>query len=499
MSHPLACAPLAFLPFLLFSSPGSASEPLAAPAASAPLAAPLLLAERTATLADQKQIAVTIYNQDLALVRDTRNIALDRGENTLAWRDVSARIRPETALLRSVSPSGGGFTLIEQNFDFDLLTPQKLLEKHVGQKLRVIKTNPATGLETTEEARLLSANNGTVLKFSDRIESHPAGRIAYQTLPGNLRDRPTLVIRLDAAKTGQQELELAYLSSGLSWKADYVGELSPREDKLDLNGWVTLTNQSGAAYPQARLQLVAGNVNRVREEFAPRDEVMMAMAAPAPAPRMREESLFEYHLYTLDRPTTLADNQTKQVALLSANQVPIRKEYRLQGADHYYRSQFGEVSRALKPSVYIEFDNKGQSLGVPLPKGILRLYKRDSEGQAQFIGEDRVEHTAKNETVRVRLGEAFDVTADRRQTDYKLISSGGRGNPEITEATVEIQLRNARNEAVTVKVVEPIPGDWQILSESHPHAKETSRLAVWNVNVPAEGRVTLSYRTRVKF
>ncbi len=455
--------------------------------------------ERSTNLSDQKQVAVTVYNQDLALIRDVRNVTLDRGENALAWRDVSARIRPETALLRSAS-AAGSFALLEQNFDFDLLTPQKLLEKSVGQKLRVIKTNPATGLETTEEARLLSANGGTVLQFPDRIESHPAGRIAYQTLPGNLRDRPTLVIRLDAAQSGAQELELSYLSAGLSWKADYVGELSAKEDRLDLNGWVTLTNQSGATYPQARLQLVAGNVNRVREDHAPRAEVMMAMAArPAPAPRMKEESLFEYHLYTLDRPTTLADNQTKQVALLSASQVPVRKEYRLQGEDYYYRNLFSDISRGLKPSVFVEFENKGRNLGVPLPKGVLRIYKRDSEGHPQFIGEDRIEHTAKNEAVRLRLGEAFDVTADRRQTDYKLISSGGRGNPEITEATVEIQLRNARNEAVTVKVVEPIPGDWQILSESHPHAKETSRLAVWNVNVPAEGRATLSYRTRVKF
>lgn len=476
---------------------------LASLLASLPAAA-AAIPERTTTLAEQQHIALTIYNQDLALIKDSRNVTLEAGENALAWRDVSARIRPETALLRNAPTAGSGtagFTLLEQNFDFDLLTPQKLLEKSVGRNLRIIKTNPATGAESLEEARLLSANGGTVLQFSDRIESHPAGRIAFQTLPGNLRDRPTLVIRLDAARSGTQALELSYLSGGLSWKADYVAELSGREDQLDLNGWVTLTNQSGASYPDARLQLVAGNVNRVRDEIAPRAEVMMAMAAPAAAGRMKEESLFEYHLYTLERPTTLAENQTKQVALLSASQVSVRKEYRLQGADYYYRDAFGEIGRAVKPNVFVEFDNKGRNLGIPLPKGTLRLYKRDKAGNAQFIGEDRIDHTAKNETVRVRLGEAFDVSSDRKQISFKRIAGNNRNgdNIAIVETGFDVQIRNAKDEAVTVKVVEPMPGDWEMLSETLPHTKESAHTATWNVKVPAEGKTTLSYRVRVRY
>jgi len=456
-------------------------------------------AERGSTLKDQKQVAVTIYNQDLALVKDSRTVALESGENALAWRDVSARIRPETALLRNQS-APKGFYLIEQNFDFDLLTPQKLLEKHVGRKLRVIKTNPASGVETSEEATVLSVNDGVVLQFADRIESHPPGRLAFQTLPDNLRDRPTLVINLHTADAGSQDLELSYLTGGLSWKADYVAELSAKDDRLDLNGWVTLTNQAGTTFRNARLQLVAGDVNRVRDEIAEFSYKSMPMPAPAvaSAPRMSEESLFEYHLYSLDRPTTLADNQTKQVALLSASQVPVKKDFQLRGADYYYRSSQAEIGRKLKVGVFVEFENKGHGLGIPLPKGTLRVYKRDAAGNAQFVGEDRIDHTPKNETVRLKLGDAFDITADKKQIDFQKVAGTGRYN-YIYDAAFQIDLKNAKSEAVVVKVQEPIPGDWEVLSESHEHNKEAANLAVWNIPVPAEGKTTLTYRVRVKY
>ena len=453
-------------------------------------------AERNSTIKDQKQVAVTIYNQDLALVKDSRAVALESGENVLAWRDVSARIRPETALLRSTTTQ---IQLIEQNFDFDLLTPNKLLEKHVGRKLRVIKTNPASGAETSEEATVLSANEGVVLQFADRIESHPAGRLAFQTLPENLRDRPTLVIDLHAADAGNQNLELSYLTSGLSWKADYVAELSAKDDRLDLNGWVTLTNQAGTTFRNAKLQLVAGDVNRAQEEvpeFAYKNRG--AMPTVNAAPQMKEESLFEYHLYSLDRPTTLANNQTKQMALLSATQVPVKKEFQLRGADYYYRNSQAEIGRKLKVGVFVEFENKGHNLGIPLPKGTIRVYKRDASGNAQFVGEDRVDHTPKNETVRLKLGDAFDITADKKQTDFQKVGGTGRYN-YIYDAAFQIDLKNAKNEAIIVKIQEPIPGDWEVLEENHAHSKAAANLAVWNIPVPAEGKTTLTYRVRVKY
>ncbi len=453
--------------------------------------------ELTSNLADQRELAVTIYNDSLALVKDTRRIKLERGPNRLAWRDVSARIRPETALLRNLSHTEG-FWLIEQNFDFDLLTPQKLLDKYVGQEVRVIKTHPTSGAETQETARVLATNNGAVLQYADRIETGIAGRLAFKSVPPTLRDRPTLVISLNSP-VGEQNLELSYLTGGLAWKADYIAELSAKDDKIDLNGWVTLTNNSGARYENARLQLVAGDVNRVREEttFAQAPRNMLAQAAPAAAPKMAEESLFEYHLYTLDRPTTLAEQQTKQVALMTAAGVAVNKEFVLRGADYYYRSAYGDLGQKLKVGVFVEFDNSGANLGIPLPKGVVRVYKKDGAGNAQFVGEDRIDHTPKNEKVRLKLGEAFDVTADKKQTDFQKLSGFGKYN-YVFESTYRIELKNAKNEAATVKVIEPVPGDWEILEESHPHKKEAANTAVWRVSVPANGKTVVTYRTKVK-
>jgi len=455
--------------------------------------------EQRSTLADQQEVAVTIYNENLALVKDQRKVPLKRGASSLAFRDVSARMRPETALLRSVS-APGSVTVVEQNFDFDLLTPQKLLEKYVGRTVGIIRTNTATGQETTEQAQVLSANNGVVLKIGERIETGVPGRIVYGDVPANLRDRPTLVMSLDNAGSAQQDLELSYLTGGLAWKADYVVELNASDDKLDISGWVTLTNTSGTTYRNAKLQLVAGDVNQVQVQLY--GVADMAKAAPAPVLRrnqMAEESLFEYHLYTLNRPTTIAENQTKQVSLLTAAGVPVRKELLLKGNDYYFRSSAGDLGQKMKVGVFIEFDNKEAAhLGMPLPKGIVRVYKKDSAGNAQFIGEDRVDHTPKNETVRLKMGDAFDVTADKKQTDFKKLSGTGQFN-YVFESAYEVVLKNAKKEAVVVTVQEPMPGDWQILAQSHPSTKGASNTAVWKISVPAEGSTKLTYRALVRY
>ncbi len=463
---------------------------------------PCLAAEATeelrSTLKDQQNVAVTIYNENLALVKDQRKIQLNSGLNILAFRDVSARMRPETALLRSLT-SPGNLSVIEQNFDFDLLTPEKLLEKYVGKSVNVIRTNPATGIETTEQAQVLSANNGVVMKIGDRIETGIPGRIVYPDVPANLRDRPTLVMALNNGGATQQEVELSYLTGGLAWKTDYVAELNATDDKLDLSGWVTLTNTSGARYNNAKLQLVAGDVNQVHEEMRPMAFAKaLGATTPAAAPRMAEESLLEYHLYTLDHPTTIAENQTKQVSLLSASDVPSRKELLLSGADYYYQNSYGNLGQKIKVGVFVEFNNKESAhLGMPLPKGVIRVYKKDGAGNAQFVGEDRIDHTPKNEKVRLKLGEAFDVTADKKQTDFKKMGGGTRYN-YIYESAFELVLKNAKKEAVTVTVQEPIPGDWEMLKESHPHEKVASNTAVWHISVPAEGSTTLSYRVQVR-
>ncbi len=467
----------ALFPFLMLAGLGWAQE------------------ERMSSQQEQTALAVTIYNDDLALVKDQRRVRLANGDNRLAWRDVSARIQPETALLRSLD--GGRIRLWEQNFDFDLLSPQSLLAKSVGESVRVFRPpHPMTGVETVEQATVLAANDGVVLKFADRVETGIPGRMAFSGVPASLRDRPTLSMLLRHDGAAERMLELSYLTGGLGWKADYVAELSGKEDSLDLNGWVTLTNVSGTAYHNALLQLVAGDVQRVRPE--PKAMPMLRAMAAEAAPDAQQEALFEYHLYTLERPTTLLDRQTKQVALLSAREVPVSKEYLLQGADFYYQGQYGDLGRKLKTAVFLEFQNQGGSLGVPLPKGVVRVYKKDAAGRAQFIGEDAIDHTPKGEKVRLKLGDAFDISAGKRQTDYQKIAAyGGRGG--VHESAYELTVRNAKREKIVIKVVEPISGDWQMVSESQPHRKEAANTAVWQLAVPAEGKAVLTWRVRVRY
>jgi hypothetical protein len=468
-----------------------------------PLTLALSAQEIPTTLKDQQSLAVTIYNSNLALVKDQREVKLPKGSCQLAFAEVSAQIRPETALLRNLT-SPKGFWIAEQNFDFDLLTPQKLLEKYVGKTVEVISAKPKPDgngqMEVREKATVLSTNSGAVLQFDDRIETSIPGRIAYPSVPGNLRARPTLIMDLNSAAASSQKLELSYLTGGLTWRADYAANLSADEKNLDINGWVTLTNQSGTTYPNAALQLVAGNVNMVSRALSADMSVQRMGAAMAPAaPQMQQESLFDFHLYTLDKPTTLKENQTKQVAMLSASNVPVRKEYLLRGNNYYYSGSFGDLGDKLPVGVFIIFDNKeSASLGKPLPGGIIRAYKKDSRGGVQFIGEDSINHTPKNEEVRLRLGDAFDVTAKRKQTDFKKLPETS-SYKFVYESSYEIEIKNAKKESVTVSVLEPMPGDWEILEKSHPFAKEASGTAKFLVNVPAEGGTTLKYRTRVRW
>ena len=448
--------------------------------------------ELTTSLADQRRVNVTIYNGDLALVHDRRSVSLAQGENHLAWRDVSANLDGTSALLESIT-APGSVSVIEQNFDFDLLSPQAVLLKAVGHDVIVEHHNPLPGQPVRETAKLLSANNGVVLQFADRVETELnfGSGIVYSSLPPNLRERPTLVLDVDNARSGGGELELSYLTSGLGWHAEYVGQVAGDGKFVDLNGLVTLTNTSGATYRDAHVQLVAGNVN------AP---------PPGPVPAMpgtvadtyvqspvRQENFYEYHLYTLPRPTTIAENQTKQVAFMSAHRVPLHPTLELRGSSSYYTQSGGDLGQKLPVGAYLSFENKGGQLGVPLPGGIVRLYKADSRGISQFLGADRIEHTPKNEIVRLHVGDSFDVTARKKQTNFRVL-----GNATY-ESAYEIVLGNAKTEPVDVEVVEPIPGDWTILAENLRHKKSSSDAATWLVRVPAGGHVTLSYAVRVRY
>jgi hypothetical protein len=463
-------------------------------AAAALFATQAAFAETPVGADKQSAIAVTIYNNDLALVRDSRTVTLTQGENDVAFIEVSAGIRPETALLTG---RGTPLDIVEQNFDFDLLTPQKLLEKSVGETIRVVRTNPETGVDSTEDATVLSVAEGqVVLKIGDRIEVTPPGRLVYSAVPANLRDRPTLVVKLASQQAGDVPVDLSYLTRGLSWAADYVAELSPDEKTLNLNGWVTLTNMSGIAYNNAKLQLVAGEVNQYQPE--PPRPMMEAMAADGGLRRekMQSEAAFEYHLYSLDRPTTLKENQTKQVALLAAEQVPVEKKYVLVNVAQLggnYGAKVGETER-VNAEVRMKIKNDETShLGLPLPMGVVRVYKADSDGDAIFVGEDHIKHTPKNEELDLMLGRAFDVTARGKQVDYKRIADN------VYENSYEIEVKNAKKEPVTVTLREFVPGDWEMLQESVKHAKVDSSTAEWQLNVPAEGSAKLTYKVRITF
>jgi hypothetical protein len=442
--------------------------------------------EASLTTSSRTSLGITIYNDGQALVRDARRVNLTRGPQRIAFREVAATIRPETASLKPVA--GAGFDLLEQNFDFDLLTPTALLHKYVGRSVTVIHTNPATGAETSEQATVLATNEGVVLRYPDRIETGVAGRLSFSNVPANLRDRPTLSIMLDAAQAAERTVELSYLANQVGWKADYIANLNPEATRMTLNGWVTLTNQSGTAYENARLQLVAGTLNRVTAEMKPLP-APMALARAAKADQMAEEKLGDYHLYTLPRPTTIENNQTKQVALLSASDVPVQREYVLQNnsVDWWYLARRSDIQKGLKPSAYLRFENKGGELGIALPAGVVRAYMPDSSGGSQLIGEDSIAHTAKGEIVSLRLGEAFDLTADRVQTDFRVLSEHSR------QSSYRIELRNGDVKPATVTVREPLHGDWKITSETQEHVKESAGSAAWQIHVPAEGKAVLEY------
>lgn len=451
----------------------------------------------TSTERDRSSAEITVYNSGLGLVKDRRNVSLEQGESTLLFMDVAAQVIPSSVSVRSVK-EGDAVSILEQNYEYDLLSPSKLLEKYVGRSVRIRYHSPYTDREDEREARVLAYNDGQpVLMIDNEVTFGVPGNYIFPEVPEDLIARPTLSWRLAAKASGKRELEALYLTNGMTWRADYVLVLGAQEKFADLSGWVTLDNRSGATFRNARLKLVAGDVNRAREDFAGRAYPAAAKAAvmAEAVPRFKESELFEYHLYSLDRPTDVKNNQSKQVGLLAAKDVPVAKEYVFYGADHYYRSRLtGDIVRNQKVPVFLLFKNdKASRLGMPLPKGIVRVYKRDGEDALQFVGENTIDHTPKDEKVRLMLGNAFDVVGDRKQTAWNAISSN------TYEEAFEISLRNHKKEGITVRVVEPIPGDWKILETTHAYEKEDSRTAVFPVKVDPDKEVKLRYRVRIRF
>src|SRR5438552_4548055 len=454
--------------------------------------------EQTTTPRDRQSFNITVYNSNLGLVRETRRLTLPNGQIALRFADVTAQIRPETVHLASLT-APASLRILEQNYQYDLLNPAKLLDKFVGKEITLVLRHYQNNTERFErvQATLMSNNGGQVWRIKGQIVINPSNiaEMRFPDLPKNLVATPTLVWDLENRETGSQSIEASYLTGGMNWRADYVLLVNADDTKGDLQGWVTLTNASGATFEDARLQLVAGNVNRVSEERNFALAGAMARKSMADESQFQEQGFFEYHMYTLQRPATIRDNETKQVSLLEAAGFEVKKEFVLNGQRYYYTG-YNNPGQPIKEKVgvYMQFRNSQQNkLGMPLPAGTVRLYKKDDKGNQQFIGEDRIDHTPKDEDVRVKVGDAFDIVAERKQTDYKVIARN------VYEYAYEIKIRNHKDGAVNVIVNEPIGGDWEMVSSSFEAKKTAAFAAQFNVPVAKDGEATLSYRVRVRY
>ncbi len=452
----------------------------------------------TVTIESQKEVAVTVYNQNLGLVKDRRVLDLPKGMTHLEFMDVASGIDPTTVHIRSLT-NPEALAVHEQNYEYDLLSPEKLLEKYVGKEVKLYEINPETGVEEETSATILSTQGGLVYRTKRGITySQGRGELElyrrwfFPGIPENLISEPTLVWLLESGMKGKQDIEVSYLTSGINWKADYVGLLNEDDTHMDLSGWVTIDNRSGATYNNARLKLVAGEIHRAeRYEDKGRGLMYAEDMRLASKPQFEEKAFFEYHLYTLDRKTTIKENQTKQMTLFDAPGVTVSKEYLFKGGGYYF-SRFVEPVED-KVGVYLKIDNKKDAgMGLPLPAGIVRVYKEDTDGSIQFLGEDDLDHTPVDETFEVKIGTAFDIVAERTQTDYTKIAE------RVYESAYEIAIRNHKKEGIVVNVLETIPGDWQILESSHKYEKKKSNQVKFQVSVGAGKEEKLVYRVRIR-
>ena len=452
-----------------------------------------------------KSVQLTVYNANFALVKDTRSISLQSGVNSIDVEDVAAKLDPTSVLFKSLT-APNSVSILEQNYQYDLISPQNILNKSVGQPVTFTNYD-ANGNMRQSSGTLLNppANGGIVVRDEKgTLTLNPVGQVTLTKMPEGLHPKPTLNWLLRSDKEGEQDAEISYITDGIGWKADYVALVNKDDTALDLTGWVTLNNESGATYKDAKLTLMAGDVRRVAPQEVGMDGAYMRAAAAAP--QFQEKAFFEYHMYTMQRPTSIRDKETKQLALLNASNVAAVKEMIYDGRKGWFSGWWYPGRTDLDPgagydtsdyhkvNVILEVNNsKDNHMGMPLPKGTIRVYKLDDDGSQQFIGEDTIDHTPKDEKIRLYIGDAFDVVGDHKRTDYQ------KPSPRVVIESFEVSVRNHKDSAVNVKVVEHVWSDWDITQSSAKHIKKDARTIEFPISVPANGETKVTYTIKTKW
>jgi hypothetical protein len=437
---------------------------------------------------DQRtRLQLTVYNQDLGLVREVRQVPVPQGDFPLEFQGVPSQVQPKTLVLEI--RGGTGLAIREQNFEFDLMSREKILEKYVGRDVAWAQEEGGRIV-----GRLLGIANGPVYEVNGEVVFEVPGRIVLPALPGDLRAWPTLVWGAHAERAGEAEIDASYLTTGLSWAADYVLQMNPAGTEGDLQAWVSVDNRSGATYADATLMLVAGDIHRAPVPRPGREVMMKAEMYAMDAGGVTEEALYDYHLYTVNWPTTFKDNQTKQVSLFEAEKVKVQRQYTTRAESNIFRG--GGDFDALPQDVVVTYafeNRKDNQLGLPMPAGVVRVYGQAESGSRQLLGEDAIKHTPRDERISLTVGNAFDIVAERRQQDYQRVSD------RVHRATHAITLRNHKDEDVTVRVQEMVGGDWEVLKNSHPYTKLGAQALEFAVNVPRDGETVVTYTVQVSY
>lgn len=435
----------------------------------------------------ESSVAVTIYNQDLGLVKDVRELEFQKGKSVIKFTDVAAQIDPTSVHFKPVEPTDQ-IAILEQNYQYDLVSSTKILEKYLDKEIELFtKAGGQSGQDKSYKGQLLSYSpDNLTIKESDGairiVRLNEVRDMYFPSLPEGLITKPTLVWLLDSQVSGKRKAEVSYLTSGINWHAEYVAVVDQLDQNLELAGWVSIDNRSGATYEEAKVKLIAGEVHRVREERIPYPMDMEMVKAAAGAPQFEEKPFFEYHLYTLLRPSTIKDNEIKQVSLFPTTNVKVKKIFTYDGA---------KEEKNVK--VELEFKNsQTEGLGMPLPAGKVRVYKADVDKSLEFVGEDLIDHTPKDEKVRVFLGNAFDIVGERKRTDFKQISK------DVTEESYEIKLRNHKEEAVEIVVVEHLYyyANWEIIESNFKYEKKDANTIEYKIPLAKDEEKIINYTVR---